>query len=104
VPQPPERPETLRAQLREALHNEQGPQTIRELSQTLGASERDLLTHLEHLARSLPHDNEHLTIDPSRCLSCNFEFEDRTRIKKPGRCPACKSTRITPPRFAISTK
>ncbi|HTU59031.1 MAG TPA: transcriptional regulator [Polyangiales bacterium] len=102
MPQPPERSETLRAELRAALHSELGPQTIRELSQALGASERDLLTHLEHLARSLPHDHERLIVEPARCLSCSFEFEDRTRYKKPGRCPACKSTRITAPRFAIT--
>jgi predicted Zn-ribbon and HTH transcriptional regulator len=101
--QPPERTDTLRAQLREALRSEQGPQTIRELSQALAASERDLLSHLEHLARSLSQGNERLSIEPARCLGCGFEFEERTRFKKPGRCPACKSTRIALPRFAITS-
>jgi len=101
---PPLRTETLRSELREALRSEQGPQTIRELSQTLRASERDLLAHLEHLARSLSHGSERLTVEPARCLSCGFDFEDRTRFTKPGRCPACKSTRIALPRFAISSR
>jgi predicted Zn-ribbon and HTH transcriptional regulator len=97
-----DRTETVRAALREALRSERGPQTIRELSQTLGAAERDLLSHLEHLARSLSHGDERLVIRPARCLGCGFEFEERTRFKKPGRCPACKSTRIALPRFAIT--
>lgn len=101
---PPGRSETLRAELRQALRSEQGPQTIRELSQTLGASERDLLEHLPHLARSLSHGSERLTVEPARCLGCGFEFEERMRFKKPGRCPSCKSTRIALPRFAISSR
>jgi transcriptional regulator len=96
----PERTETLREALRQALRA--GDLTIRELSQAVGASERDLYDHLEHLARSLPNTGERLRIDPARCLGCGFEFEDRTRVKKPGRCPNCKSTRIAPPRFAIA--
>lgn len=102
-PSSPERNETARAELRDALRATPVPATIRELSQTLGISERDLYDHLEHLARSLPHAGERLIVDPARCLGCGFEFEDRTRLKKPGKCPSCKSTRIAPPRFGIAS-
>jgi predicted Zn-ribbon and HTH transcriptional regulator len=95
-----ERSETLRAALRDLLRSSE-PRTIRELSQSLGESERELYEHLEHLARSLPHTKERLKIEPSRCLACGFEFEERTRLKKPGRCPNCKATRISPPRYLI---
>jgi transcriptional regulator len=98
-----ERSETLRAGLRELLRGGE-LLTIRELSQSLGASERDLYEHLEHLARSLPHTGERLNIEPSRCLACGFEFGERTRFKKPGRCPECKSTRISTPRFGIASE
>ena len=98
-PDLPERAETLRAELRSALR--EGRLTTRELSQALGASERDVNEHLPHLARSLQHTGERLVIEPSACLGCGFEFEARTRFKRPGRCPACKSTRISPPRFGI---
>lgn len=98
---PAERADTLRVQLREVLRSGVS-QTVRELSQALGASERDLFDHLEHLARSLERSGERLVIEPARCLGCSFSFDERTRFKKPGRCPACKSTRIAPPRFAVS--
>jgi predicted Zn-ribbon and HTH transcriptional regulator len=99
-----ERSETLRAALRDLLRSSAEPLTIRELSQSLGASERELYEHFEHLARSLAHSGEPLKIEPSRCLACGFEFEERTRFKKPGRCPKCKSTRISPPRFGIANE
>ena len=95
----PERAETLRNAIRETLRT--GPFTIRELSITLGASERDLLPHLEHLERSLRNTPERLTLEPARCLACGFTYKDRTRHSKPGRCPTCKSTRIARPRFQI---
>lgn len=100
-PDTPSRSATIRASLREALRSQESSSTARELSQLLGVSERDVYQHLEHLARSLPHDGEELTITPARCLGCGFEFSDRTRFTKPGRCPSCKSTRISLPRFGI---
>ena len=97
---PPERAETVRSALREALRT--GEHTLRELSQLSGVSERELPEHLEHLARSLTHGEERFVIEPARCLACGFNFEERTRVKRPGRCPACKATRISQPRFAIT--
>ena len=96
---PPERKQTFRDALYHALR--EGPETIRELSVRIGAQQKDLLHHLEHLERSLEHTDERLIVDPARCLGCNYTFDERTRLSKPGRCPHCKSTRITLPRFSI---
>jgi predicted Zn-ribbon and HTH transcriptional regulator len=98
-PKVPERTETLRNALRDVLRGRE--LTLRELSQALGASERDLLGHLQHLERSLVHGPETLVIEPACCLACGFRFDDRARLGKPGRCPACRATRIAPPRFSI---
>ena len=96
---PPEHKQTFRDALYHAL--QQGPETIRELSIRIGAREKDLLHHLEHLERSLTHTGETLVVHPARCVACGYEFTDRTRLGKPGRCPECKSTRITLPRFSV---
>ena len=96
---PAEHRQTFRDALYHAL--KQGPETIRELSIRIGAREKDLLHHLEHLERSLTHSGEKLLIEPARCAACGYAFTDRTRLGKPGRCPACKATRITLPRFSI---
>lgn len=96
---PPEHRQTVRDALYFALR--EGPRTIRELSAEVGAREKDLLDHLSHLERSLGRTGQHLSVEPSRCLACGFTFEGRSRLSKPGRCPACKATRITLPRFAV---
>ena len=94
--EPAERAQTRRAALREALIG--GSATARALSAATGMTERDVLGHLEHLARSL---RGALRIEPAECLACGFSFETRTRLRAPSRCPACKSERIAPPRFGI---
>jgi len=96
---PKERTETHREALHAALRH--GPRSARELSAEVGLTERDVLAHLGHLDRSLDHTGERLDVEPSRCLACDYVFEDRTRLTKPGRCPRCRGTRIAQPRFAI---
>ncbi len=38
---------------------------------------------------------------PATCKKCGYQFTDRERLKKPSRCPRCKSERIDPPRFYV---
>lgn len=97
---PPERTETARERIREALADGQSV-TLRELSVLVGISERDLPQHLEHLARSLKAEGHQLVIEPAECLSCGFVFEDRQRFTRPSRCPKCRQSRIAPPRVYV---
>ena len=99
---PPEHARTVRAALTAALRD--GPRTIRELSVALGAKEKELLEHLAHVERSLAASDEELHVEASRCLGCGYAFEDRTRLNRPGRCPACKGTRLSHPRFSIGAR
>lgn len=96
---PPPHTETDRDRL--AVLLVERPLTVRELSQAARIAERDVLGHLEHLARSAAGRGQRLSIEPSRCLGCDFVFQERTRFTKPGKCPECRSTRITPARFAL---
>jgi len=91
---------TLRARLRAEL--EAAPATARELSTRLGSPEKEIVGHLEHLARSLAAKGLGLVIEPAACGACGFAFVDRRRLAKPSRCPRCKSERIEPPVFRIS--
>ena len=99
APIPPERTETLRERLLEALHH--GPSTARELGQEVGLSERDVIPHLEHLQRSLSARGQRLVVVPAECLGCGFRFEERGRLDRPSRCPSCRSERIRRPTFAV---
>ena len=60
---------------------------------------KEVLEHLEHIKIAL-HGG--LVIIPALCLGCGFSFRKRERLKKPGRCPVCRSERIVEPSFSIS--
>jgi predicted Zn-ribbon and HTH transcriptional regulator len=96
---PPARSETARARLRDALSAE--PQSARELSQRASLSEKEILEHLPHIARSLAADGRALDILPARCKSCSFHFERELQRARPSRCPKCKSERIEAARFSL---
>ena len=96
--EPAARGETRRAALHAALAD--GPHTARELSGLTGMPERDVVVHLEHLARSLRREGiGRLVVEPARCVACAFSFSKRDRLTRPSRCPVCKSERLEPPRF-----
>ena len=68
----------------------------RELGMTRGDVEEDLRRALRS-ARAAGHDIE---IVPARCKSCDFVFGE-DRLLKPGRCPACKGSRLFEPMIRI---
>ncbi|MDO5674443.1 MAG: transcriptional regulator [bacterium] len=94
--------QTLRGQLRTVLG--QGWHTLRELSQLVRVSEKDLISHLEHLRRANRAGEESFEVDAPLCLHCGFHFIARTRLQAPGRCPKCRSTRISKARYRIVQK
>ncbi len=91
--------ETIRQQMIELLAG--GEYTDRDLSQFLGISEKDVVYHLEHIARSVQGHKRKLKVIPARCMECGFTFEDRRRFSKPGRCPRCKGEHLQDPRYHI---
>ncbi|MBW2452801.1 MAG: ArsR family transcriptional regulator [Deltaproteobacteria bacterium] len=99
LPPPPNSVQTARERLRLALAS--GPCTVRELSQATGLAEKDVLQHLPHLKKSLRAKGGDLCILPASCLRCNFVFQKRDRLGRPGKCPACRSTHLSEPRFFI---
>jgi predicted Zn-ribbon and HTH transcriptional regulator len=98
-PAPSERSETVREAIAAELRQQR--LTARELSERVHLSEREVIGHLEHLARSARSRGERLTTEPARCLACGFAFATRDRLTKPGKCPSCRATHLSPPRFSL---
>ncbi len=99
----PEKPLTIRQQLMHVLTCAR--HSSRDLAALIGAPERQIEEHLAHVVRSLARDKtRRFLLDPSHCHDCGFVFRDRTRLTTPGRCPACRSEAIAPPRFGIEVR
>jgi predicted Zn-ribbon and HTH transcriptional regulator len=90
---------TLRQRIDELLSRRE--MNARQLSQALGVKEREIIGHLSHLARSAQNRGQKLLISACNCLSCGYEFKDRRRFSRPGRCPRCRRTYISSPVFRI---
>ena len=94
------RMETIRQQMIALLSEEE--MSAIELSQKLRITEKEVYTHLPHIARSVAMQEKKLLIQPSRCLKCGYVFEERKRFTRPGHCPRCKATYIQRPAYRIS--
>jgi predicted Zn-ribbon and HTH transcriptional regulator len=82
----------------------QGEWGFEELRRELETTSRSLEDDLRHVERSLRRGGgARLRTEPPRCLACGFVFTDRApqRFQAPGRCPRCRSERISEPRFRI---
>jgi len=90
---------TLRKKIAEALEEE--CLDMQEISKLFGIKEKEVLDHLQHIARSA--HPKRLIVESASCRQCGFLFKKRTRLNTPGRCPVCKSESISPPRFKINT-
>ncbi len=91
--------QTIRKQMIELLDNKE--MSAREISQTIKIREKEVYTHLSHIARSVTAQRKKLMIIPAECLECGFVFEKRRRFTRPSRCPRCKSEHIQNPGYRI---
>ena len=73
----------------------------REISSALGVGEKEVYSHLSHVARSVKHQRKTLIIKPAECLGCRYVFQKRKRFTPPSRCPICKNEHIRNPMYRI---
>jgi predicted Zn-ribbon and HTH transcriptional regulator len=95
-------PQTLRRKIITLLSDREFD--ARGLSQALGVKEKDVYEHLTHVERSVKTAGRRFILTPCECLMCGYVFEDRRRLTRPGRCPACRRSKITNPSFRIESK
>jgi predicted Zn-ribbon and HTH transcriptional regulator len=91
---------TIRQQMISLL--KMAPMDLRDLSQALRISEKEVKSHLPHIAKTLSARNDRLKVIPARCESCDYAFSDRKRLSPPGRCPRCRQSRIQGPWYQVS--
>jgi predicted Zn-ribbon and HTH transcriptional regulator len=98
-PVPVERLDTIRHRIVSMLLAH--PSTARQMSADLRIPEREIYDHLEHIRKTMHTGTYRLVVQPATCERCGFTFRKRERLKKPGRCPLCRSELIAEPLFAV---
>jgi predicted Zn-ribbon and HTH transcriptional regulator len=78
------------------------PRSVSSLARELGLSRRDVESDLEHAIRSARAAGHDVVVVPARCRSCGFTFSE-DRLSKPGKCPACRGSRLFEPQILIAT-
>ena len=69
------------------------PRSVSSLARDLGLTRRDVEDDLRHSIRSARAGGRTIVVEPARCRSCGFTFGEE-KLVKPGKCPACRGTRI----------
>ncbi|MGD0230201.1 MAG: transcriptional regulator [Syntrophorhabdales bacterium] len=96
---PEERYETLRRRVVALL--KERPFSGKDLSVELRLSEKDVYEHLGHIRKTMNKGGYRFVVLPARCDRCGFVFRKRGRLKKPGKCPLCRSQSVEEPVFSI---
>ena len=97
--EPIESGQTIRQQIIDLLCSDE--LTLRDLSQAVSITEKEVVGHLGHIERSIRRQGKKLVEIPHKCLSCGFVFDKRSRFSKPGRCPSCKNSHMQTARYHI---
>ncbi len=100
---PVERKETIRQAILGVLEGIK--LSAKEISVQIAIPEKEVYEHLEHIRKTVVGKKEYrLKIIPPVCNRCGFEFIKREKLRKPGKCPVCKSESIKEPLFSITKK
>jgi predicted Zn-ribbon and HTH transcriptional regulator len=90
---------TLRRELLARLAGQ--PRSVSSLARELGVNRADVEEDLRHALRSAEAEGWRVDVLPAKCRACGFTF-DRDRLSRPGKCPACRSTRLFEPQILLS--
>jgi hypothetical protein len=88
----------FRRQIVELLSLE--PRSASWLAREMGLRRSDVEDDLQHALRSARAAGHRIAVIPARCKDCGFVFSE-DRVTKPGRCPACKGSRLFDPQIRL---
>jgi predicted Zn-ribbon and HTH transcriptional regulator len=69
------------------------PRSASSIAREMGLRRSEIEEELRHALRSAAAAGHRIEIIPARCKDCGFTFGG-DRLVKPGRCPACKGSRL----------
>jgi hypothetical protein len=88
----------FRKGLLELLRTE--PRSVADVAHQLKLEPKDVEDDLRHLIKSVKHTGYRVIVIPAQCRHCGFRFHS-DKLHKPGKCPQCHATWISPPLIRI---
>lgn len=85
---------TRREEIIEILSKEE--KSAQDLANEFKVELFEILEDLKHIKYS-----RKLLQRPAQCKKCSFIFKERSKVKKPSKCPRCKSEWIMAPLFKV---
>jgi transcriptional regulator len=79
------------------------PRSVSSVARELGLKRGEIEEDFAHLIRSARTAGHTVVIEPARCRSCGFTFDER-KLAKPSRCPVCRGSRILEAQISIVKK
>jgi predicted Zn-ribbon and HTH transcriptional regulator len=76
------------------------PMTLSQIAREVHEPPKEIVDALTHLAKSLPHTEYELIVEPAECRRCAFRFRAE-KFSRPSKCPQCRSTWIDEPVFSV---
>jgi predicted Zn-ribbon and HTH transcriptional regulator len=70
------------------------------IARDMGLRRSEAEDDLRHAVRSAIAAGYRVEVIPARCKDCDFVFSE-DRLTKPGRCPACKGSRLLEPQVRL---
>jgi transcriptional regulator len=92
---------TVRRHLVDLLRDQ--PHSVSWLARELGFDRSEMEEHLRHAIRSARASGHDVLVIPAKCRTCGYMFSE-DKLSKPGKCPACRGTRMYEPQIAIASK
>ncbi|KYK33253.1 MAG: transcriptional regulator [Theionarchaea archaeon] len=74
--------------------------TSHELAHHFQTTEKNILSDLRHIRKTLKGTDQDLAVKMPLCKGCGFQF-NLNSIKEPSKCPKCKSTWVEPPIYRV---
>jgi transcriptional regulator len=88
---------TRREEIGDLLTKEE--KSAQELAYLFKVEMFEILEDLKHIKYSIRPNK--LSVIPAQCKKCGFAFKERSRVKKPSRCPKCRGEWILAATFGI---
>ena len=101
--------QSRRERIQQLLRGSRDPLSVEDIIALLGEHHDQVTIYedIDHVSKTVYGNSggrEQVIMIPPTCRACGFIFRGLKKPKRPGKCPKCRSERVTSPLFRIFEK